>query len=188
MSPSPDPLTTGIRPCRNRRSSNSCSSSSTGGASFSRSHGASVRSGWILGSDKQKEKVFSFISFHFIGRSPGGKIIQALLVFFLKLLAGIARLDFLGFSSIELTLSLDFQGVGKAWNSHFYLKFKLILPNPSLVAWIPADQYQQAISRKSQKWAWNKLDILENPSKVELGFSRILPSFFLQVMFSLLSL
>ena len=37
---------------------------------------------------------------------PGGKIIQALLV-------GIGCLDFLGFSPIDLTLSLDFQGVGK---------------------------------------------------------------------------
>ena len=35
-----------------------------------------------------------------------GKINQALL--------GIGRVDFLGFSSIDLTLSLDFQGVGKA--------------------------------------------------------------------------
>ena len=31
---------------------------------------------------------------------------------FLKKLAGIGCLDFLGFCSIELTLSLDFQGVG----------------------------------------------------------------------------
>ena len=45
---------------------------------------------------------------------PGGKIIQALLGFVLKYLAGIGRLDFLGFSPIDLTLSLDFQGVGKA--------------------------------------------------------------------------
>ena len=43
---------------------------------------------------------------NFPRQKPGGKIIQAL--------AGIGRLDFLGFSSIDLTLSLDFQGVGKA--------------------------------------------------------------------------
>ena len=93
---------------------------------------------------------------------------------FLEITCGIGCLDFLGLSSIDLTLSLDFQGVGKSWNSRFYLKFKLIRPNPSLVTWILAKsgQYQQAISRKSQKWAWNKLDILEYPSKVELGFSR----------------
>ena len=32
--------------------------------------------------------------------------------------------------------------------------------------------YQQAISRKFHKLTWIKLDILEYPSKVELGFPR----------------
>ena len=44
---------------------------------------------------------------------PGGKIIQALLGFFLKYLAGIGRFNFLGFTSIDTLLSLDFQGVEK---------------------------------------------------------------------------
>ena len=46
-------------------------------------------------------------------RALRGNIIKALLEFFLKYLAGIGRLDFLGFSSIDFTLSLNFQGVGK---------------------------------------------------------------------------
>ena len=79
-------------------------------------------------------KEFGVLVFRLWLELPRGKIVQALLGYFLKELAGIGCLDFLGFSSIDLTLSLDFQGVGKAWNSRFYLKFKLILPNPSLVA------------------------------------------------------
>ena len=47
-------------------------------------------------------------------KSPAGKIIQALLGFSRNSLLVLATWIFLGFCSIDLTLSLDFQGVGQA--------------------------------------------------------------------------
>ena len=76
-----------------------------------------------------------------------------------------------------LNIELEF-----SWNPHSYLKFKLIISNPSLISWIIAKsgQYMQAIaiSRKIKKsWIFMNIKVW-----LSLHFQEILTSFFLQAL------